>query len=52
VFSDPGNDRNRIEAGKTRDAQNRSERVFEGANTVALPPAIPQSTIAAEARPV
>jgi hypothetical protein len=45
VFSDPGNDRNRIEVGKTRKAQNTKERVLEGANTVALPPAIPQRTM-------
>jgi hypothetical protein len=41
VFSDPGNDRNRIEVGKTRNAQNTKERVFEGARTVAPPPTIP-----------
>src|SRR4051812_25915069 len=52
VFSEPGKDRKRTEVGRARKEQNRKERALEGAKTVALPPTIPQKTIAVEARPV
>jgi hypothetical protein len=52
VFSEPGKDRKRMDVGRTKKAQNRKERAFEGANTVALPPTIPQRMIVVQARPV
>jgi hypothetical protein len=50
VFSEPGKDRKRTEVGRTRKAQNRKERALEGANTVALPPTIPQRMIVVQVR--
>src|SRR4051794_15222829 len=46
LFAPPSRERKRMEAGNTRNAQNASDRLCEGAKTVALPPAIPQRTIA------